>query len=493
MIKICRSNPVVVNNLGTEVTVRGAEAQLLRVLLLAPERVVPVTAASTAMKKNPTGFGKYLKDLRDAFGDDDQVPRGSSSVWFAGTREDTDAAVIQSYVAKIAAEMGLASDDAAWTQQELSDWLYGMQDPEPPLNVQTASAILPLLDEIEKLYDGSPALGLHELEPTQFPDEHRDWAESLVIVASNWMTLWASVQLLVADCRLILGSDRATGLQVVTKLLKLARTPDPPEEVWPRLLRAAGLSQKRTEQERAWKLAEGFYATEGRPVPQELETYRPEPPAVPNRPLTPHKSRRLSSPLEPGTNGGDHLHEVAEILGIMPESTLRLRGEVVDPMTCLNQAQSLLYFSGVLASKWVDTPAIRAAFNALLYRLDGQDGADVPVRFLIMDPAGDAYSELYQLRGGALSDDSIPHLKKLAADHRSFEVRVVDALPSFRILVLDDEWVSFSPYALGAERYATSQYGWDEPHILLDPRARSPLAEAFKLYFKERWDNADEL
>lgn len=493
MIRLCRSNPIIVNNVGDEVAVRNGEAQLLRVLLLAPEPVVPTVAASTAMKKNPNGFGNYVDGLRTAFGDKALVPRGRSSVWFAGDRSDTDAAVIQTYVAKIAAEMGFAGAGQMWTERDLTDWLYRMQDPDPAMDEQTARAILPLLEKIESLYGGSPALGLHELEPNEFPDAHRDWAESLIEVASHWMTLWASVQLLVADCHLRLGSDRNTGLHVVTKLLKLARTPDPPEEVWSRLLRAAKLSQKRVEQDRAWTLVEGFYAIEGRAIPSEFFEYKPEPPVAPNTPLAPHKSRPLSIPLEPAGDTTDHLHEIAEVLGITPGSTLRLRGEVVDPMTCLKQTQRLLYFSGVLGSKWVDTPAIRAEFDRLLTRLDDHGEYEIPVRFLIMDPNGDAYSELFQLRGGALSADSIPYLRALATKHVSFEVRVVDALPSFRILVLDEEWVSFSPYALEAERYATSQYGWEAPHILLDPRAPYPLAEAFKVLFNERWNNASPL
>lgn len=493
MIKICRSNPVIVNNTGAEVSVRQGEAQLLRVLLLAPDPVVPTVAASAAMKKNPTGFGNYVTGLRAAFGDATLLGRGKSSVWFAGDRSDTDAAAILSHVAKIAAEMGLAGADEVWTARDLTDWLYGMQDPDPAMDERTARAILPLLQKIESLYDGSPALGLHELESTEFPDAHRDWAEGLIEVASHWMTLWTSVQLLVADCCLLLGNDRSTGLHVVTKLLKLARTPDPPEEVWSRLLPAAKLSQKRVEQERAWNLVEGFYAAEGRAIPSELEQHKPQPSVAPNTPLTPHKSRPLAYPLEPAGDNRDHLHQIAEVLGITPSSTLRLRGEVVEPMTCLQQAQSMLYFSGVLASKWVDTPAIRAEFARLLTRLDKQGRDDTPVRFLIMDPSGDAYSELFQLRGGALSADSIPHLRALAEKHATFEVRVVDALPSFRILMLDEEWVSFSPYALEAERYATSQYGWEAPHILLDPRAPYPLAEALKVLFNERWSSASPL
>ena len=70
-------------------------------------------------------------------------------------------------------------------------------------------------------------------------------------------------------------------------------------------------------------------------------------------------------------------------------------------------------------------------------------------------------------------------LRSLNAAHPSFQVRLYDALPTFRIVLIDQTVASFSPYLMapGTQRART---GWEAPHIVLDRTAPWPLAQTFK-------------
>lgn len=466
MIKICTSYPSVSAQTGGATELKERAGVLLRILLLSPQPRVPVSAAAVVMGIQPSGFGKYLGQVRDALGSDDLVPRVNGFVWFAGDRDGIDAARI-----------------AALYEDVLLS-LNGRDLAEPA----TMQDIMPDLETIVDLYDGNPGVGLSGFEMEDVPEAQVDWAMALEDSVSEWMQRWSAIQLLFADCRMALRPSRDTGGRVYRDLLRIARNRDPEEEVFPRLLRAAVMSQDVRQHRVAWKLVQSFYEQERMEFPAELGEFAPPTPVVPNTPWAPHRVEPLLAPLESGLVYDDHLHEIARLLGITTDSTLALRGAEVEPSECIARTTRRLYFSGILASKWVMEPGIRSEFDQLLTRLDTEETSDV--RFLIIDPEGDAYRQLLQLRGGRLSKESVPHLKRLADTHPSFEVRVVNALPAFRIVVIDDDIVSFSPYALEEERYATSKLGWEAPHVLLDPLAPYPLADAFRLYFEERWLSA---
>lgn len=202
-------------------------------------------------------------------------------------------------------------------------------------------------------------------------------------------------------------------------------------------------------------------------------------------------------PTDPGkghlseTQDSHHsLFRLCSILGISTTSELQLEGSHLSPLACVKRTRSRLHFAGVLASKWVTDHAVRNAFERLLCRLDENNGE---VRFLIINPQGEGFRRLKELRQGNISTDSVERLRQLAGAHRSLEVRVYDRLPAFRIIVIDNDVVSFSPYRLAAEAYVASEGGWQAPHVVLDPLAAYPLAEAFQLLFLETWQNSAPL
>lgn len=181
------------------------------------------------------------------------------------------------------------------------------------------------------------------------------------------------------------------------------------------------------------------------------------------------------------------LQSLCTMLGITTASQLRLADSHLTPLACIRRTRTRLYFSGVLASKWVIEPAVRSKFSELLARLDANHG---DVRFLMIDPNGDGFRRLNELREGNLSLESVAPLKQLSEKHPSLQVRMYNNLPAFRIVVIDDDVVSFSPYLLAADAYLASDRGWEAPHVVLDPLAKYPLAEAFLLLFNETWENA---
>ncbi len=437
---------------------------LLRILLLSPDPKVRVDAAVAVMPIVKASIGRYVGELRDAFGGDSFVDRKNGVMHYTGDRSQTDAAVIE----RIHIEVKQTVNDA--------------DDIEV-----VAGEILPKLQAIKELYRGNPAMGLSAFSTDDVPARYHQWAMGLDQVESHWAQLWSEVQLMVADCRMSLNPSRQTGIDLLKGLLELARDRDPLEEVFPRLLKAARMSGDVRQHRNAWEIAQKFYREEQMDFPEDLMELAPRVAKVTGAPWEPHRSRPLATQLEYVDT--DPIHEIARILGIT--SVLKLRGEEVEPAECIERTTHRLWFSGVLASKWVVDAGIRSAFNQLLSKLDADDDSDV--RFLIIDPDGDAYQRLYQLRAGKLSKDSVPHLQRLAAAHTSFKVKVVNSLPAFRIVLIDNDFVTFSPYALEDERYATSKLGWEAPHIMLDPLAPYPLSDAFRLYFEERWSTAEDL
>ena len=181
--------------------------------------------------------------------------------------------------------------------------------------------------------------------------------------------------------------------------------------------------------------------------------------------------------------------QLVQTIGISPASELELRRSKLEPQECIRQTVSKLCFAGILATKWVADSYVRAEFTRLLERLDNNGGS---VQFLLIDPESEGYRKFSQLRWSAGSVQPIDVLRSLSAAHRSFQVRLYDALPTFRIVLIDQSIVSFSPYLMdpGTDRTRT---GWEAPHIILDRTAPWPLARTFETLFSETWRTAAPL
>jgi DNA-binding SARP family transcriptional activator len=181
--------------------------------------------------------------------------------------------------------------------------------------------------------------------------------------------------------------------------------------------------------------------------------------------------------------------DLVQTIGISPASELELRRSKLEPLECISQTVSRLCVAGILGTKWVADSYVRAQFARLLGRLDDEGGS---VRFLLINPQSEAYQRFSQLRWSAGDAQPLSMLHSLSADHPSFQVRLYNSLPIFRIVLIDQSIVSFSPYLMtpGTERART---GWEAPHIVLDRTAPWPLASTFETLFEESWRTATPL
>ena len=183
------------------------------------------------------------------------------------------------------------------------------------------------------------------------------------------------------------------------------------------------------------------------------------------------------------------LDELVQTLGISSASALELRRSKMEPLECISQTISRLWFCGILATKWVADAYTRSELEKLLERLDNNNGS---VRFLVIDPESDGYRRFKELRWGDEDMRSVTILQDLAVSHPCFEIRMYDALPTFRMVLIDQSIMSFSPYLLvpGIQR---SRSGWDAPHVVLDRTAPWALAHTFDTLFNEMWGIARPL
>lgn len=183
------------------------------------------------------------------------------------------------------------------------------------------------------------------------------------------------------------------------------------------------------------------------------------------------------------------IEELIQTIGISSASELELHRSKMEPLECISQTVSHLCFAGILATKWVADAYVRTEFEKLLEKLDNSAGS---VKFLIIDPDSDGYRRFSDLRWSQDDIKAVNVLRSLTTAHRSFEVRLYDALPTFRIILIDQSVVVFSPYLMIAEQHR-SKSGWDAPHIVLDRTAPWPLADTFETLFYEAWRAARPL
>jgi hypothetical protein len=132
---------------------------------------------------------------------------------------------------------------------------------------------------------------------------------------------------------------------------------------------------------------------------------------------------------------------------------------------------------------------VRGAFTRLLERLDHIGGS---VQFLLINPESESYRTFSELRWSSGGTQPIEMLRSLTAAHPSFMVRLYDALPTFRIVLIDQNIVSFSPYLMEPGT-GHARTGWEAPHVVLDRTAPWPLARTFETLFTETWRTATPL
>ncbi len=458
-IRIMQSTPIV-HCEGRDIKLAGHPSRLLRLLALNEGEIVSHEAISRLHGTNIDTTGSQARDLRDDLGDLKKLVKTYSGEGYGIEMKDctVDAGAFRRAVVPIVSKPFDPMTDR--------------------IEASVARREADLLNDALKAWRGNPAQGLPSEEPFEMEFESlRKNAEERRLLA--W--LWTGQ---VHQIREAIGWLEHLVRKGLADLLH-----------WRLLLLAHHANGGQTKVSDTIDEIMKFYAH--RPVPSQL---------TPIMAGTTGRDKAFVNPfsIDDASHAGsigvpvvatspedeDSILSVSRILGITTASQLRLANSEMSPVACIRRTRRRLWFSGVLASKWVIDSAVRSEFDKMLARLDVEEG---DVRFLVINPDGQGYGRLQELRRGHVSSESIEPMRRLMGAHPSFKVRMFDGLPSFRTVIIDDDVVSFSPYRLAADAYVAAERGWDAPHVVLDPLAEYPLADAFHLLFEETWSAATPL
>lgn len=367
------------------------------------------------------------------------------------------------------------------------------QDATEPddIPVDQADAQLVTIEKAVSRWRANPAMGLEDLTAA----EHQYYYE--------YEILYDRVQRLRILLALRVGTLDRLRQSILLLERKVTDNHSPDSEHWCQLMRAYYSTGNPSKVQETYARAKRYYDIKYRQaVPHQVEEYfqrsmqRDEGfnlsrarkrSTVTDTSSTEEISSNLPALPAQAQSGREDLMRVIDLIGITTHSQLRLTGSRMEPVQLIRRVRQRLWFSGVLASKWVADPAVRSELSDFLTVLDHSPEGDV--RFMIMDPDGPGYRRLRELRGDELSAEHLPLLAHLARAHSSFQVKVFDHLPTLRIHVIDKDVVTFSFYRLDEKSYlqGDDDQGWESPHVVLDPLAPWPIAEALATLFSEMW------
>ncbi len=191
-----------------------------------------------------------------------------------------------------------------------------------------------------------------------------------------------------------------------------------------------------------------------------------------------------------------HLYEELGIINCTEE----LKGTQLEPIQCMKDVHTSLSFMGVGGEKWVKDAQLRKAFENMLRRTKTMRGE---VRFLLINPASEAYGRLYQLRGESVPYDSYERFADLVSKFDNLYVRLYSDMPSFRMQFVDDTYLAISRYYFDKVSHDSFGGGWKTPHLIIsteqkefgesEPRHKGSLYESFLLSYNFIWSHSDEI
>ncbi len=478
---IMRKVPAFIDDDGTEIELDSRAGQLLRILLLSrgDDRGGgrPLTARGLPLTKQTIAWHMPAQKASKAT----HVGQPVKPNTIEGYKGQLEGVIGEGWIETIKDsyrfDVDPAEVDAFACQRKIDELgVNGMSDVEDadPSDIKA-------LRELKASWQANPA---EEFSRTDL--------ESLALIYTEYQRSYERLRYALVYALLQRGEHGNLG-EAKSLLTAIARSTSPSTEpeIWSLLLRTCGsLPTYREDVPWVLRMVESQEGT----IPKDIET------------LSKHVLAREADLLygtaglpaghdQSSLPGGvadspdvDALQAIAREVGISGDgSSLRLQDGTTKPVACIEATNRRLYFSGVFAGKWVDSGYVRSRFELLLNRLDHEDG---DVRFLILDPESESFARYSDLTKSGESPESIPYLKQYANAHRSFQVRMFDALPTFRIIVLDEDVVSVSPYLLGTYNHISGHQGWDAAHVALSPFAPWSLARSFESLFLEQWRSA---
>jgi hypothetical protein len=174
-------------------------------------------------------------------------------------------------------------------------------------------------------------------------------------------------------------------------------------------------------------------------------------------------------------------HSVLEKLGVIDAKPI-LKDTEYAPKGVMERTTKTLSFMGILGSKWIKDDLFEK-FENFLQRIEDKNGK---VRFLLIEPYSKAFKALKDRR--EIRDESMEKLYKLTQRYeKTFEVRLYNDLPNFRLVFIDDKFLTVSRYRNGFEQYSKTEQGKLSPYIVFD-NSESSLYCSFETFFNSTWD-----
>lgn len=191
-----------------------------------------------------------------------------------------------------------------------------------------------------------------------------------------------------------------------------------------------------------------------------------------------------------------HLYEELGVINCTEE----LKGTQLEPIQCMKDVHNSLSFMGVGGEKWVKDAQLRKAFENMLRQTKSMRGE---VRFLLINPASEAYGRLYQLRGESVPYDSYERFADLVSKFDNLKVRLYSDMPSFRMQFVDDTYLAISRYYFDKLSHDNFGGGWKTPHLIIsseqkefgenESRHKGSLYGSFLLSYNFIWTHSDEI
>lgn len=191
-----------------------------------------------------------------------------------------------------------------------------------------------------------------------------------------------------------------------------------------------------------------------------------------------------------------HLYEELGIINCTEE----LKGTQLEPIQCMRDIRSSLSFMGVGGEKWVKDEQLRKTFKNMLRQTKTMGGT---VRFLLINPASEAYARLYQLRGESVPYSSYEYFVDLVDKFDNLKVHLYNDMPSFRMQFVDDTYLAVSRYYFDKVSHDSFAGGWKTPHLIISSeqkefgnneiKHKGSLYGSFLLSYNFIWSHSDAI
>ena len=199
------------------------------------------------------------------------------------------------------------------------------------------------------------------------------------------------------------------------------------------------------------------------------------------------KTKSITTGIEKPSTDTSFMQDLSQ-LGIIGTAN-KLSESKFKPIQCMQDTNHVLYFMGILGSKWVKDINV---FKDFLVKI--QSHPHGKVKYLMINPLCKSFKLLKSMRGDHLNDESTIIFRELVEEFPCLEAKYYDFIPCFRLIFMDNTIAAVSRYKLDKNNYIKSNQGWEAPHLVITSEGCEwSLFEPFLSYYQHVWDEATDI